>query len=105
MLSDGKKISLLCKYFNPLSEQIPEKKEVEKFWIEASNFSKNLLNWKEIELELDASNYRDKYGRLLGYVWVKSSDVISSEAEKSVKRLNNDYNKEQIPPLQSEWQV
>ncbi len=46
------------------------KKEVEKWWIEAYNFTFDTLNWKEIILELDYLNYRDKYDRLLGYVWV-----------------------------------
>lgn len=50
------------------------KKEVEKYWIEASNFTKDMLKWKEVELELDASNYRDKYNRLLGYIW--TDDIL-----------------------------
>lgn len=54
------------------------KKEVEFYWKEASDFTKSYLLWKTIYLELDKENYRDKYGRLLGYVWISS--VIPAKA-------------------------
>nr|MDD3720266.1 thermonuclease family protein [Candidatus Gracilibacteria bacterium] len=48
-------------------------KKVEFFGKEASEFTKNNLLGKEVELELDIDNYRDKYGRLLGYIWVENN--------------------------------
>ncbi len=63
------------------------KKEVEKFWIEAYNFTKDNLNWKEVEIELDASNYRDKYGRLLGYVWFQDKNFNKIIIEKWYGRV------------------
>ncbi len=44
-------------------------KPVQPFGPEASNFAKETLEGKEIGLELDVSE-RDKYGRLLAYVWI-----------------------------------
>lgn len=58
------------------------KKEVEKFWIEVSNYTKELLNWKEVYLELDYENYRDKYGRLLGYIWLQEVNFNKLLIEK-----------------------
>jgi len=51
------------------------KKEVEFFWIEAFNFTKSMLEWKDVYLELDKDNYIDKYWRLLGYVWINCWNV------------------------------
>ncbi|WP_059040619.1 thermonuclease family protein [Paenibacillus rubinfantis] len=46
----------------------PDKPE-QPFGREASNFAKEMLTDKMVRLELDVSD-RDKYGRLLAYVWV-----------------------------------
>lgn len=44
-------------------------KPVQPFGPEASQYTKDHLEGKNIELELDVSE-RDKYGRLLAYVWI-----------------------------------
>lgn len=50
-------------------ETVHPSKPVQPFGKEASSFAKDTLDGKDIELELDVSE-RDKYGRLLAYVWV-----------------------------------
>jgi micrococcal nuclease len=51
-------------------ESVHPTKPVQPFGLEASDYVKKLLpKGKEIELELDVRE-RDKYGRLLAYVWV-----------------------------------
>ena len=51
--------------------------EVEAFGIEAWQANRKLVEGKEVRLERDVSE-KDKYGRLLRYVWV---DDILVEAE------------------------
>lgn len=48
-------------------ETVDPRKSVQFFWKEASNYTKNRLTWKEIELEFDAQMY-DKYDRILAYI-------------------------------------
>ncbi|NDK08812.1 hypothetical protein EOM39_06250, partial [Candidatus Gracilibacteria bacterium] len=62
------------------------KKEVEKFGIEVSNFTKDMLQGKEVFLELDYENYRDKYGRLLGYIWLQDANFNKLLIEKGYAR-------------------
>ena len=50
------------------------KKPVEFFWKEASNFTKEMLEWKQVILKQSVKNYRDKYNRLLGYVYVREEE-------------------------------
>lgn len=50
-------------------ETVDPRKPVQCFGIEASNKNKELLEGKEIRLEKDITD-RDKYNRLLRYVWV-----------------------------------
>jgi len=69
--SDWKKEKLRLIWVDTPETKHP-KKELEFYWKESSDFTKKSLFWKEIELELDVENYRDKYGRLLGYVWVET---------------------------------
>ena len=45
-------------------------KDVEKYWVESSNFTKKELLWKKVYLEIDKNNFRDKYSRLLGFVFL-----------------------------------
>lgn len=45
-------------------------KEVEKYWTQASNYTKKELLWKQVYLEIDKNNFRDKYSRLLGFVFL-----------------------------------
>ncbi len=54
------------------------KKKVEYFWKEASDFTKKTLSWKEVFLEIDKENYRDKYGRLLGYIYFEENEEKKS---------------------------
>ena len=46
------------------------RKPVQFFWFQASNYTKDNLLGKEVFLEIDNSNYRDKYSRLLWYVYL-----------------------------------
>ncbi len=50
-------------------ETVHPTKEVEAYGQEASSFTKAQLTDKEIKLEFDVEE-RDKYGRLLAYVWL-----------------------------------
>ena len=50
-------------------ETVAPKKPVECFGKEASNKNKELVQGKVVELVRDVSN-RDRYGRLLRYVWI-----------------------------------
>ena len=47
------------------------RKAVEKYGKEASAFTKKILEWKRILIQQSLSNYQDKYGRLLGYVYLE----------------------------------
>ncbi len=47
----------------------PEKL-LEKYGIEAAKFTQTSLEWKQITVKQSLSNYQDKYGRLLGYVYL-----------------------------------
>jgi micrococcal nuclease len=51
-------------------ETVHPNKALEAFWKEASDYTKKLLSWQEIRLELDNENTRDIYGRLLAYVYI-----------------------------------
>lgn len=42
---------------------------VDAYWIEASEYTKGMLENKSVELEFDVQE-RDQYGRLLAYVWI-----------------------------------
>jgi len=50
-------------------ETVHPEKEVEYYGKEASNFTKSKLESQQVELEFDVQE-RDKYGRLLAYVWL-----------------------------------
>lgn len=50
-------------------ESVDPEKPVQPFALEASKFAKDTLNEKEVRLELDVSE-RDKYGRLLCYLYI-----------------------------------
>jgi micrococcal nuclease len=50
-------------------ETVHPTKEVEPFGPEASSFAKRLLTNQKVQLEIDVSE-RDKYGRLLVYLWL-----------------------------------
>ncbi|MBN8209437.1 thermonuclease family protein [Bacillus sp. NTK071] len=61
-------------------------KPVQPFGPEASQFAKDTLEGKEIGIELDVSE-RDKYGRLLAYVWVGDTMFNEMLLEKGLARV------------------
>ncbi len=61
-------------------------KPVQPFGPEASKFAKDILEGKEIGLELDVSE-RDKYGRLLAYVWIGDKMFNEMLLEKGLARV------------------
>src|SRR5699024_5086390 len=62
-------------------------KPVQPFGPEASAFTKQMLpNGKEIEYEFDTSE-RDKYGRLLGYLYVDGKMVNEALLENGLARV------------------
>ena len=61
-------------------ETVDPRKPVQCFGKEASVFTKNLLEGKQIRLEGDSSQGdRDKYGRLLRYVFLPDGTFINKE--------------------------
>ncbi|MGG0029512.1 thermonuclease family protein [Bacillus safensis subsp. osmophilus] len=59
-------------------ETVHPKKKVEPYGVEASNYTKRRLKNKDVRLELDKET-RDKYGRLLAYVYVDDREVSFNE--------------------------
>lgn len=59
-------------------ETVHPKKKVEPYGVEASNYTKRRLKNKDVRLELD-KEARDKYGRLLAYVYVDNREVSFNE--------------------------
>ncbi|QFR39658.1 PKD domain-containing protein [Candidatus Gracilibacteria bacterium 28_42_T64] len=77
--------TIVIKYQNGKTEKLrlvgvdtPEtkhpKKEVQFYGKEASNFTKMMLEGKNIVIKQNVRNYRDKYGRLLGYVYLPGKE-------------------------------
>ncbi|UOQ43708.1 thermonuclease family protein [Halobacillus salinarum] len=66
-------------------ETVHPNKPVQKFGPEASAFAKETLSGKDIQLEYDGPK-RDKYGRLLGYVWVDGHMFNQMLLEKGLAR-------------------
>jgi len=64
-------------------ETVDPRKTVQCFGHEASDYTKRTLSDKTIKLEFDPIvGERDKYGRLLGYVWLNSDTLINNELVK-----------------------
>ncbi len=59
-------------------ETVHPNKPVEPFGPEASGFSKNMLEGKDVRLEFDVQE-RDKYGRLLAYVFLEDDTFVNAE--------------------------
>ncbi|MEK3886492.1 thermonuclease family protein [Bacillus sp. FSL K6-3431] len=59
---------------------------VQPFGIEASDFTKEFLTDKEVRLELDVSE-RDRYGRLLAYVWADGENFNKVLVEEGLARV------------------
>ena len=78
-------------------ETVDPRKSVQYYGTEASNFTKKMLTGREIELEFDF-NPRDKYDRLLAYVWIDgknyNSEVIKLGYARAYLRFPFRYFKE-----------
>lgn len=59
----------------------PDKTKNTSYGKEASNYTKNLIERKNIKLEFDVSK-TDKYGRLLAYVYLENGEMLN---EKLIK--------------------
>jgi micrococcal nuclease len=67
-------------------ETVHPNKPVQPFGEDASNFAKEILNGKDVGLEIDVSE-RDKYGRLLVYLWVNGKMFNEMLLEKGLARV------------------
>jgi micrococcal nuclease len=67
-------------------ETVHPTKSVQPFGPEASSFVKELLNGANVQLEMDVGE-RDKYGRLLAYVYIDDQMVNEMLLEKGLARL------------------
>lgn len=66
---DGKKETVRLLLVDTPESVNPDIPEPQPFAIEASNFAKKMLTNKDVQIELDVSE-RDKYGRLLCYLYI-----------------------------------
>lgn len=72
-------------------ESVHPTKPVQPFGVEASNFVKNKLKeGKEIEIEIGNPD-KDKYGRLLAYVWIDGKNLNQLLIEKGYARVGYVY--------------
>lgn len=62
-------------------EKVHPSKPVEYFGKEASNFTKSIVEGKRIRLEYDWQK-RDKYGRLLAYIYLEDGTFLNAEIIK-----------------------
>jgi micrococcal nuclease len=62
-------------------ETVHPSKPVEYFGKEASEFTKRMVEGKRVRLEFDWQR-RDKYGRLLAYVYLKDGTFLNAEIIK-----------------------
>lgn len=67
-------------------ETVHPSKPVEPFGPEASDFTKKMLEGQTVELELDAQE-RDRYGRLLAYIWLGDQLFNETLLEKGLARV------------------
>jgi micrococcal nuclease len=67
-------------------ETVHPNKPIQPFGPEASAFAKEKLAGKDVELEIDVSE-RDKYGRLLVYLWVEDKMFNEMLLEKGLARV------------------
>ena len=59
----------------------PNSKKNNKYGEEASKYTKSLLEGKTVKLEFDVSP-KDKYGRLLAYVYLESGEMLNEKLLK-----------------------
>lgn len=67
-------------------ETVHPSKPIQPFGLEASQFMKERLSGKQVKVELDI-NERDKYGRLLAYIYVNNEMVNKQLLEKGLARV------------------
>lgn len=67
-------------------ETVHPNKQVEPFGPEASAFAKEMLEDQDVHIELDVSE-RDKYGRLLCYLWVGDQMFNEMLLERGLARV------------------
>jgi len=72
-LDDGRKVRLIGV---DTPETVHPQKEVEYYGKEASDFTKSILEGKEVYLEYDIQP-TDKYGRTLAYVWLSDGTLFN----------------------------
>jgi len=63
-------------------ETVHPDKPMEFFGPEASEFTKKTLKGKKVHLEFESLNQMDKYGRLLGYVFLSDGSLFNAELIK-----------------------
>lgn len=67
-------------------ETVHPTKPVQPFGVEASNFTKEKLTGKDVQLEMDVGE-RDKYGRVLAYVYIDNTMINEQLLEKGLARV------------------
>jgi endonuclease YncB( thermonuclease family) len=67
-------------------ETVHPSKEVQPFGPEASAYAKRILTNQEVQLEIDVSE-RDKYGRLLAYLWIGDEMFNEMLLEEGLARV------------------
>lgn len=72
-LEDGRKVRLIGV---DTPETVHPQKEVEYYGKEASDFTKSMLEGKEVYLEYDVQ-LTDRYGRTLAYVWLEGGTFFN----------------------------
>lgn len=77
-LENGEKVRLIG---IDTPETVHPSKDVEYYGKEASDFTKRMLEGKQVEIEFDIQK-RDKYGRLLAYVYLEDGTFINAELLK-----------------------
>jgi endonuclease YncB( thermonuclease family) len=87
---------------------------IECYWKESSDFLKNLIEWKEVEIEYDLSQWKtDIYGRVLAYIkyeWENINEKMIKEwyaweylYDKNYKYLENFKTSQESAKLNNNW--
>lgn len=83
---DGKKETIRLLLVDTPESVKPGLPEPQPFAIEASNFAKKMLTDKDVQIELDVSE-RDKYGRLLCYLYLDGKMFNETLLEQGYARV------------------
>jgi len=81
VVTDGDKIEKVRLIGVDTPETVHPKKPVEYFGKEASAFTKSMCEGKKVRLEYDQTK-RDKYNRLLAYVYLEDGTFLNAEIVK-----------------------